>query len=453
MNKIIKYLYKKTGVELFSYGETILVNNGGHLLYGHLFFTGTGSAIRFNWIDQGQLKGVKSIEFWDSFEFVNSKTNPIPPANKTMVIESGESIVKHVPELIENVSKLLSLELKNDYILERDQFEEDEKDIKIDDFEVNIYNGSNTSSTISSITQLDDEADQELSDAIDIFELIQLYTYQIASGNGNSFIITGQAGVGKTADVTSTLHSMGLKEGIGYVKISGGLSAVGLYQSLFVNHDKLILIDDCDDVFTGSDNQLTDNILKAALDTKEKRDVSRVVSGYWNAVGMDMVDILSIYETGHVKTEEFKYDSSGNLIDYTKLKGKYPNRFEFTGRVIFITNLDAGSDISDALISRSLHIDVNLSRDQVLERMEKIMQYIKKNVDPMLKQQALWFLNYVTRSYECKFPLNLRSLVHAINIRNGMGDRTIKIKGRDYPAWEIMIKQNLVVPKAKRIKK
>jgi hypothetical protein len=48
-----------------------------------------------------------------------------------------------------------------------------------------------------------------------------------------------------------------------------------------------------------------------------------------------------------------------------------PRSFEFTGRVIFISNLDEGK-IDQAIRSRSMMIDLSMNTDQKIERMETI---------------------------------------------------------------------------------
>lgn len=140
--------------------------------------------------------------------------------------------------------------------------------------------------------------------------------------NYQSLIAVGPAGIGKSYVVTRELIANNIHS---WSELSGYTSAKGLYEFLFKNQDQTCLLDDCD-------NALHDkgavNLLKSALFSANGK---RVVS--WN-------------------------------ISEKRL-GDVPDRFEFTGKVIFLSNMKANV-IPDSLISRNLCIDMTVTKEQVI---------------------------------------------------------------------------------------
>lgn len=194
------------------------------------------------------------------------------------------------------------------------------------------------------------------------FEFIEQFVKMVAMGVSNSLIVAGPGGLGKTHTVTETLHSLGKKEmGIGdqtgdYIFVKGHSTAKALYRTLFENNGMTIIFDDCDSVFK---DPIGANILKAALDSYDKRVIS------WNAEFSEREDL--------------------------------PNRFEFVGRVIFISNLSAGQ-MPQAILSRSLKCDVSMTMEEKVERIATVVmsdefmpQYgkdVKKDVVAFIRENA-----------------------------------------------------------------
>lgn len=195
------------------------------------------------------------------------------------------------------------------------------------------------------------------------FGFVEKLVGMVASGVQPSAIITGEGGLGKTYTVTKTLESHGYKDisdladfQVGavintrkcFTFVKGYSTPKGLYRTLFENNKSVIVFDDCDSVLK---DPVALNILKSALDSYGKRIIS------WNA---DMRD------------------------------DDLPRSFNFEGRVIFISNLDEGK-IDQAIRSRSMMIDLSMTTDQKIERMETIAaspeflpEYDKKIVNDAL---------------------------------------------------------------------
>ena len=181
------------------------------------------------------------------------------------------------------------------------------------------------------------------------FEFVENLVQMIASGLTPSAVITGEGGLGKTYTVNKTLVSEGLKDltdagalEIGstinrqnsFTSVKGYSTPKGLYRTLYENKDSVVVFDDCDSILK---DPVALNLLKSALDSYGKRVIS------WNA------------ETGFGRDDDL------------------PRSFEFKGRVIFISNLSQDK-IDQAIRSRSMMVDLTMTEDQKIERMEVISQ-------------------------------------------------------------------------------
>ena len=98
-----------------------------------------------------------------------------------------------------------------------------------------------------------------------------------------------------------------------------------------------------------------------------------------------------------------------------------PNKFEFTGQIIFITNQNQG-DIDQAIRSRSLMIDVSMTLDETIDRMRVIAKSSSflPEYSQEVKQDALDFLDDVKE--RAKGGLSLRSLITTCKIRSSVGE-------------------------------
>ena len=222
----------------------------------------------------------------------------------------------------------------------------------------------------------------------DRFGFVEKLVNMVAAGVQPSAVITGEGGLGKTYTVTKTLEANGYTDlsdlaefQVGsiintrkcFTMIKGYSTAKGLYRTLFENNKSVIVFDDCDAVLK---DPVALNLLKGALDSYGKRIIS------WNA---DMKD------------EDL------------------PRSFEFTGRVIFISNMDQDK-IDQAIRSRSMMIDLSMSLDQKIDRME----YIAKSkeflpeYDAKVKTDALSLIREIKD--ECK-EISLRTLIAVSKIR------------------------------------
>jgi hypothetical protein len=85
---------------------------------------------------------------------------------------------------------------------------------------------------------------------------------------------------------------------------------------------------------------------------------------------------------------------------------EYPTQFNFTGRIIFISNKSKDS-IDNAIKSRSLMIDLTMTPDEKIERLAYILPNILEEYDMETKELALNFLDGVKNDVD----INIRTFI------------------------------------------
>jgi len=220
------------------------------------------------------------------------------------------------------------------------------------------------------------------------FGFVEKLVGMVAQGVQPSAVITGEGGLGKTYTVTKTLLDNGYTDisnladfQVGtvintrkcFTTVKGYSTPKGLYRTLFENNNSVIVFDDCDSVLK---DPVALNLLKSALDSYGKRIIS------WNA---DMRD------------EDL------------------PRSFEFTGRVIFISNMSQDK-IDQAIRSRSMMIDLAMTTDQKLDRMEHIAasDEFLPEYDAKVKNDALNLIREIKAEVN---EISLRTLIAVSKIR------------------------------------
>jgi len=181
------------------------------------------------------------------------------------------------------------------------------------------------------------------------FNILTDMTRAVRRGDVRAMIVSGPPGVGKSFGVEEVLAKDGIFDVLGerkpkYEVVKGAMSAIGLYAKLFEFSDAkhVLVFDDCDSILM---EDLSLNILKGALDSSKKRVIS------WN-------------------TDSRLLRSEG-----------IPDRFEFKGAAIFITNIKFEHvkskrlrDHLDALESRCHYIDLQM--DTTREKLLRIKQIV-----------------------------------------------------------------------------
>lgn len=184
------------------------------------------------------------------------------------------------------------------------------------------------------------------------FEILDNMTRAVKSGDVNAMIVSGPPGVGKSYGVEKVLNHVSLFDKMAQKKdkfeiVKGSMTAIGLYCKLYEYSapGSVVVFDDCDSVLF---DDVSLNVLKAALDSNDHRFIN------WNA------------DSRILRAEDI------------------PNRFEFKGAAIFITNIKFQhikskklKDHLNALESRCHYIDLEM--DTVREKLLHIRQTVDKS--------------------------------------------------------------------------
>jgi hypothetical protein len=218
------------------------------------------------------------------------------------------------------------------------------------------------------------ETDAEILERLaERFAILDEMTKAVKTGDVRAMIVSGPPGVGKSYGVEAVLNKEGLFDTLAERKpkfevVKGAMSAIGLYAKLyeFSNKGNVIVFDDCDSILL---EELSLNILKGALDSSERRFIS------WN-------------------TDSRLLRSEG-----------IPDRFEFCGAAIFITNIKFEHvrskklrDHLNALESRCHYIDLQM--DTQREKILRIRQVVndagmldRYSFDKGVKEELLKFVD------------------------------------------------------------
>ena len=214
----------------------------------------------------------------------------------------------------------------------------------------------------------------------------------LANGAQASVVVTGPGGLGKSFTVNQTLTANGFKDvstledfAVGAViktnkafrVIKGYSTPKGLYRTLYENRDGVIVFDDCDSVLK---DPVSLNLLKGALDSYSRRIIS------WRA---------------DIKDEDL------------------PTTFEFKGRIVFISNL-ASAQIDQAIITRSMAVDLSMTRKQKIERMRHLLNSgeFMPEFDKVTKNDAMSLIDKLQDKVK---ELSLRTLIQVTKIRKSAG--------------------------------
>jgi hypothetical protein len=208
------------------------------------------------------------------------------------------------------------------------------------------------------------------------FGFLSDLTKMVIMGVSPSLIVVGSGGLGKSYSVKKTIEDCRLEEHE-YVFFKGYSTARGLYNTLYDNNGKVIIFDDCDSIL---EDKVALNILKSALDSYDEREISWMVK-------MNKND-------------------------------EYPNKFKFTGRIIFISNKKKSS-LDQAVLSRSLVVDLSMTPDDKIQRMRHILSAILPEYSMNVKLSAIDFLEEV----KDKTELNMRTLIMVTKIIDTFPDR------------------------------
>jgi len=223
--------------------------------------------------------------------------------------------------------------------------------------DIEYVNGDTVSTTKTAqpqksapVVETDDEAMNRIRER---FDILHEMTKATVSGDIRAMIVSGPPGVGKSHGVETEIEKACLFDKLAGKRlraevVKGSATPIGLYQTLYKYSDTncVVVFDDCDSILL---DDVALNLLKGALDSGKKRTIS------W------------LSESSALRREGI------------------PDRFEFKGSVIFITNLKFDQmksqklrDHLDALQSRCHYLDLTL--DTMRDKLLRIKQIAKDGV-------------------------------------------------------------------------
>lgn len=240
----------------------------------------------------------------------------------------------------------------------------------------------------------------------DRFEALEIMSEATGKGINRSLIVSGPAGLGKSFTVEAKMAELESK-GHNVVYIKGYVRPLALYKLLYETRfsNSVLVFDDSDSIFH---DDVSMNLLKGACDSTDRRVL------HW----------LS-------RSLERESDEDGENI---------PEKFEFEGSIIFITNYDFDSLIAsgnklaphfEALVSRSHYLD--LAMKTKMDYLVRIKQVVRGG---MLKSRGL---NTIDETLIMQFIENNVDRLRELSLR-----MVVKISGlykMDKSNWQKLAKQ------------
>ena len=259
-----------------------------------------------------------------------------------------------------------------------------------------LYEGIDTVDVAPKQVKVEESDDTVMARIGERFDIMDAMTQAVVEGVVRSMIVVGPPGVGKSYGVTKKLAEANLFNmmagDIRYDVVKGATTALGLYAKLyeFSREGDVLVFDDCDSILM---DELSLNILKAALDTNKKRYI------HWN--------------------------SDSKLL----ARDGIPNKFEFKGACIFITNIKFDNvkskklrDHLEALESRCHYLDLTIDTER--EKVLRIKQVVSEcgMLDDYgfsdLEKQVL--IDFVDDNKKKLRELSLRTVLKIADLKKSM---------------------------------
>jgi hypothetical protein len=245
--------------------------------------------------------------------------------------------------------------------------------------------------------QIASESDESIMTRLrERFDILDDMTRAVKKGDVRAMIVTGPPGVGKSFGVEKVLAKHDVFADVAqneklkkYEVVKGAMSALGLYSKLYHYSDKknILVFDDCDSVLL---DDLSLNILKAALDTSAKRMI------HWNT-------------DSHMLRKE-----------------GIPDSFEFKGGAIFITNIKFDHvkskklrDHLEALESRCHYLDLTIDtqREKVLRIKQVVTEHGMLDSYDLSDEAKLEVVEFVDANKDRMRELSLRTVLKVADLR------------------------------------
>lgn len=255
-----------------------------------------------------------------------------------------------------------------------------------------IYDRKAKARALATATPVRIETDEQIDLRLtERFEVLSYLGEGAVDGTVKALIVSGPAGLGKSYTIENIIEKND-PDGVRTTHIKGYSRPTGLFKQLYKHRfpGNVIVFDDADAIFY---DDVSLNLLKAATDTSKKRIIS------W------------------LSEARFEDDDGDNI----------PQRFEFKGTIIFITNLDFDAMIERnhkltphlaALISRSHYIDLTMKskRDYYVRIKQVVRQGMLSKAGYDHAEEAD-VMRFVERYFDNLRETSLRSVIKIAALR------------------------------------
>jgi hypothetical protein len=274
----------------------------------------------------------------------------------------------------------------------------------VNSFQAQVEENSKEETVETPVIVKEEKTDEErIKEIAERFEILDEMTQGSIDGVVRGMIVTGPPGIGKSFGVEKVIEKNSMFDKLAdkplkYGTEKGAASAIGLYQLLYRYADEgsVLVLDDCDSILW---DEVSLNLLKAALDSRAKRMIS------WNT------------ESSALRREGV------------------PEKFEFCGSVVFITNLKFDNvkkgklkDHLEAILSRCHYLDLTL--DTMHDKLLRVKQIVG---DGMLKKynfskdEETGLINYMEENKNKLREMSLRMVNKIADLKKMAPERWMRL--------------------------
>jgi len=214
-----------------------------------------------------------------------------------------------------------------------------------------------------------EEVKDEAKDVARYYGVMREYVKATVNGGTDSLILFSRPGLGKSYQVLSVLKEEGLERGVDYELINGYSTPLSLYHDLYENRRKVLVLDDVDGI------------------ANDRKALSLLQAVTWSANGPRTV----------------KYRTTSDKLEA-------PPEFEFEGCVIICLNRKSALPELEALMSRSIFHEIQLSYQQLIGGI------FPKIAERKLGEDGLKVASYIESNSNPACELEIRDLIKALEL-------------------------------------
>ena len=274
----------------------------------------------------------------------------------------------------------------------------------VNSFQAQVEENSKEETVETPVIVKEEKTDEErIKEIAERFEILDEMTQGSIDGVVRGMIVTGPPGIGKSFGVEKVIEKNSMFDKLAdkplkYGTEKGAASAIGLYQLLYRYADpgSVLVLDDCDSILW---DEVSLNLLKAALDSSAKRMIS------WNT------------ESSALRREGV------------------PEKFEFCGSVVFITNLKFDNvkkgklkDHLEAILSRCHYLDLTL--DTMHDKLLRVKQIVREGMLEKYnfsKDEEVGLINYMEENKEKLREMSLRMVNKIADLKKMAPERWMRL--------------------------